>query len=138
VRWEVDVAEKVIHGIAPSFIVRNVPAAVSFYCGKLGFEVVYQEPQEDPFFAIVHRDGAMIFLKAVGVEALPNRQRHEWARWDAYASVPDPDALAAEFAGKGVSFSRPLEDTHEGLRGFEVEDVDGYVLFFGRPGKDAQ
>ncbi len=122
-----------ITSIAPFFIVRNVPAAVSFYCGKLGFEVVHQEPDHEPFFAIVHRDSAMIFLKDVGLEAIPNRKRDPDARLDAYASVPDPDALAAEFASRGVTFSTPLQDTHDGLRGFELEDVDGNVLFFGRP-----
>jgi hypothetical protein len=33
----------------------------------------------------------------------------------------------------GAAFSVPLEDTHDGLRGFEICDPDGYVLFFGRP-----
>jgi hypothetical protein len=27
----------------------------------------------------------------------------------------------------------PLKDTHDGLRGFELKDADGYVFFFGRP-----
>jgi len=54
-------------------------------------------------------------------------------RWDAFVSVTDPDALAAEFAQNGAAFSKPLEDTHDGLRGFEIADPDGYVLFFGRP-----
>ena len=112
---------------------RNVPAALAFYCEKLGFEIEYQEPEHEPFFAIVRRDGAMIFLKAVGVEPLPNGKRHPWARWDAYASAPDPDVLAAEFTSRGVVFSKPLQDTQDGLRGFELEDADGYVLFFGRP-----
>jgi catechol 2,3-dioxygenase-like lactoylglutathione lyase family enzyme len=124
-------AQAVIAGISPSFIVRDVRATVSFYCEKLGFEIEYLEP--DPFFGIVRRDGAMIFVKSVGVEALPNRKRHEWVRWDAYVSVPDPDALAVEFASRRVVFFKPLEDTSDGLRGFEIEDVDGYVLFFGRP-----
>ena len=48
-------------------------------------------------------------------------------------SVPDPDALAAEFTSRGVKFHEPLKDTHDGLRGFEIEDADGYLLFFGRP-----
>jgi catechol 2,3-dioxygenase-like lactoylglutathione lyase family enzyme len=126
-------ARPAINSVSPFFIVRNVPAATSFYCEMLGFKVEFQAPDPDPFFAIVERDGAMIFLKAVGVEPLPNRKRHEWARWDAYVSVPDPDALAVEFTSRGVSFSAPLEDTHDGLRGFELEDRDGYVLFFGRP-----
>ena len=54
-------------------------------------------------------------------------------RWDAYVYAPDPDALAAEFAVHGACFSVPLKDTDDGLRGFEVTDPDGYVLFFGRP-----
>ena len=55
------------------------------------------------------------------------------ARWDAFVHVPDPDALVREFTGRGVVFSAPLADTHDGLRGFEIQDPDGYVLFFGRP-----
>ena len=47
------------------------------------------------------------------------------------------DIVAGEyssaFRGRGVEFSEPLKDTHDGLRGFELEDADGYVLFFGRP-----
>jgi hypothetical protein len=34
--------------------------------------------------------------------------------------------------------TRPLADTQDGLRGFEVEDPDGYVLFFGRPRDQSQ
>jgi hypothetical protein len=47
--------------------------------------------------------------------------------------VPDPDALAAEFTSQGVTVSVPLQDTEEGLRGFELKDTDRYVLFFGCP-----
>ena len=46
---------------------------------------------------------------------------------------PDPDALAAEFLSRHVEFSQPLNDDDDGLRGFELKDADGYVLFFGRP-----
>lgn len=122
-----------ITGISPFFIVTDIEAALSFYRESLGFEVTFREPADDPFFGIVHRGNAMIMLKHVGVKPLPNYQRDPAARWDAYLNVPDPDALAAEFAGRGVVFSEPLKDTHDGLRGFELKDPDGYVLFFGRP-----
>ena len=122
-----------IQGIAPFFIVADLAAAVAFYRDRLGFELVFQGPDDDPFFAIVRRDAAMILLKDVGVEPLPNRRRQPQARWDAYLDVPDPDTLAAELASRGVTFSVPLEDTDDGLRGFELEDADGYVLFLGRP-----
>ena len=51
---------------------------------------------------------------------------------DAYLQVPDPDALAAELSSRNVEFFEPLKDTVDGLRGFELQDADGYVLFFGR------
>lgn len=123
-----------IRGIAPFFIVRNVPVALAFYRDRLGFDVTFQGPADDDiFFGIVQRGGAMIMLKDVGVDSLPNPMREPSARWDAYVDVPDPDSLAAEFASRHVEFSQPLRDTEDGLRGFELKDVDGYVLFFGRP-----
>jgi catechol 2,3-dioxygenase-like lactoylglutathione lyase family enzyme len=120
--------------ISPCFIVSDVETSISFYVDKLGFSVEYAEPPESPFFAIVRRDGAMIFLKAeAGIEPVPNNRRHRHLRLDAYVSSPDPDALYEDFSQRGVPFSKPLCDTHDGLRGFEVTDPDGLVLFFGRP-----
>ncbi len=124
-----------IASMSPFFIVDGVERSIAFYRDRLGFEVTFQEsapPDPAPFFAILRRDGAMLFIKGSG-DPLPNPKRYSWARWDAYLSVPDPDALAAELAAAGVSFSEPLKDTHDGLRGFELRDPDGHVLFFGRP-----
>jgi hypothetical protein len=77
-----------ITGIAPFFIVRNVPAALSFYRDRL------QGPElDDIFFGIVQRGAAMIMFKDVGVEPVPNYTRdikQGIARWDAYLHVPDP------------------------------------------------
>jgi catechol 2,3-dioxygenase-like lactoylglutathione lyase family enzyme len=126
-----------IAGIAPFFIVRNVPAALSFYRERLGFDVTFEGPEpDDIFFGIVRRGAAMIMLKDVGVEPVPNYKRDVekgWARWDAYLNVPDPDALAAEFASRGVEFFQPIQNDDDNLRGFALQDADGYVLYFGRP-----
>ena len=126
-----------ITGISPFFIVSHLRSSLSFYRDRLGFEITFQGPSDDDlFFGIVCRGRAMIMLKDVGVDPLPNYKRDikkGIARWDAYLDVPDPDALAAEFASRNVEFSEPLKDTDDGLRGFELKDADGYVLFFGRP-----
>jgi catechol 2,3-dioxygenase-like lactoylglutathione lyase family enzyme len=123
-----------IVSMSPFFIVASLDRSLAFYRDKLGFEITNQEPPapEDPFFAVLNRDGAMLFVKSSGYP-LSNSKRYSWARWDAYLLVPEPDALAAEFAAKGLTFSDSLKDTHDGLRGFELTDPDGYVLFFGRP-----
>jgi catechol 2,3-dioxygenase-like lactoylglutathione lyase family enzyme len=128
-----------IGGASPFFIVRNVPAALAFYRDQLGFEVTFEGPEpDDIFFGIVQRGRAMLMFKSVGVEPLPNYTRdikQGIARWDAYFYVPDPDALAAEFAARGVEFFESLKNNDDGLRGFEIQDADGYLLYFGRPNK---
>jgi catechol 2,3-dioxygenase-like lactoylglutathione lyase family enzyme len=133
-------AKPEISGIAPFFIVKNVPVSLAFYRDRLGFDIVFQGPSEDDiFFGIVRRGAAMIIVKEIGVDPVPNYTRDikkGIARWDAYLHVPDPDALAAEFSSRNVEFFKTLQDSEggdDGLRGFEVQDADGYVLFFGRP-----
>jgi len=69
--------------------------------------------------------------KEVAVEPVPNYKRKPAFSWDAYIQVADPDALAGEFASRGVRFSVPLEGDDDGSRGFVIEDIDGYGLFFG-------
>jgi hypothetical protein len=96
---------------------------------------VFQGPRDDDvFFGIVRRGGATIIVKDIGVEPVPNSTRDikkGIARWDAFLQVPDPEGLAAEFSSRNVECFRPLSDGDDGLRGFEVKDADGYLLFFG-------
>ncbi len=105
-----------ISSISPFFIVADVTATLSFYRDMLGFEVAFRGPTpDDEFFGIVRRDGAMIMFKALGaisdgkevaVEPVPNYGREPAFSWDAYLEVPDPDALATEFASRGSRASR--------------------------------
>jgi len=126
--------DAIIGAISPSFIVSDVVQTIAFYRDKLGFETRFLAPDQDPFFAIIGRDGAQIFIKSErDVSPVPNHTRHPHLRLDAFVYASYPDALAADFAEHGAEFSVPLEDTHDGLRGFEIRDPDGYVLFFGRP-----
>lgn len=121
--------------ISPSFIVSNLKDSIAFYIDQLGFEVLFIGPNEDPSWAIVGRDNISLFLKAIApdIKPIPNHTRHEWARWDAYISVTNPETLFEEYRSKGVTFHQPLQNDDDHLRGFEVADADGYVLFFGRP-----
>ena len=121
--------------IAPFFIVRDLMASVDFYRDRLGFELSFLGPDDDPYFAIVVRDSISLMLKAVesAVRPTPNSSRDLSARWDAYIHTPDPEALAAEFRSRGVSFRQPLGINSDQLQGFEIADADGYVICFGRP-----
>lgn len=130
--------EKVKVGIAcPLFIVRNVPATLAFYRDELGFEITFEGPERDDiFFGMVECGQAMFMFKDVDMDPVPNHTRdigHGIAPWDAYVYVPDPDALYDEFASRNVEFNTPLGNNSDNLRGFEVKDPNGYVIYFGRP-----
>ena len=127
-----------LNSITPFFIVDDLEATIRFYESRLGFAVRYKgggDGKSSDFWAFVGRDRVMILLKAIApdVHPQPNSSRHEWARWDAYVNVDDPDALYAEFAGRNVEFHQELGDTSDGLRAFEVIDNNGYVICFGTP-----
>jgi hypothetical protein len=121
--------------ICPHFIVKEYRASVDYYREKLGFAAIIEVPKDDPFFAVVERSRVTIALKEIASDILPmpNCSRHEWARWDAFVHTLDPDALYREYCGKGVAVHRPIANLEEGLRAFEIRDINGYVLCFGRP-----
>jgi hypothetical protein len=123
--------------VAPFFIVADIEPAIACYVDRLGFALTFKGPPEDSYFAIVERDSAWFMLKAITpeVQPVPNPSRHGWARWDAFVSVEDPDTLASELAERDVTFETLLSINGDQLRGFEIKDADGYVLFFGRPSR---
>ncbi len=118
--------------ISPFFIVEDLQTSISYYIERFGFQLDFQGPEGDPYYAGVSRDGIGIMLKAILPDVLPqpNHTRHEWARWDAYIYTLDPDALFDEFRQRGASFVKTLSFIDDGLWGFEVTDADGYVLAF--------
>lgn len=124
-----------LNHIFPFFIVGNLKISVSFYVDKLGFEIRHRGPDENPYWAIVGRDSISIMLKEIApdIKPIPNHTRHEWAPWDAYIAAADPDALFEEYRSTGATFNKPIHDNSDNIRGFEIKDADGYVLFFGRP-----
>ena len=118
--------------ITPFFIVKELHTSVAYYRERLGFQLDFQGPDGDVYYAGVSRDGVRIFLKAILPDVLPcpNHTRHPWARWDAYINTLDPDTLFDEFRQRGVSFVKELSFIDDGLWGFEITDADGYVLAF--------
>ena len=127
-----------LNTIAPFFVVDNLRTSLEFYRSKLGFEITHTgggNGDGEGFFGIVQRDGVMVLLKAITpqIHPQPNHSRHKWARWDAYVHTSDPDSLYSEYVANSVPMNRPLADTSDGLRAFEIIDNSGYVICFGRP-----
>jgi len=127
--------DEIVGAASPFFIVGNVIDSSSYYRDKLGFEVRNITPETDPFFAVVARGQCQLLLKEVGneISPLPNRRQHEWAIWDAFVYVSEPALLAADFKSRNTLMHSELQQRDDGLYGFEIQDADGYVLFFGKP-----
>ncbi len=129
-----DAGQRNLTSISPFFIVKDLHASISHYVERFGFQLDFQGPPGDAYYAHVSRDGIGIMLKAIHPDVLPrpNHTRHEWARWDAYIYTLDPDVLFTEFKQRGASFVKELTFIDDGLWGFEVSDADEYVLAFFR------
>ena len=123
-----------LDSISPFFIADSLADTLIFY-EKLGFTPRILAPEENPFFAIIQRDTVEIIVKETSPDTRPqpNSTLHEWARWDAFIRVSDPDSLFSEFKSLSVSFHEELANTDDGLRAFEIKDNNGYILCFAKP-----
>ena len=119
-----------ISQIAPQFFTTDLPATLAFYRDKLGFECLgtWLEP---PVYAIVGRDEHRIHFRLVDTLTPHPNNKYADELLDAYVSIRDVDALYAEYAARGVEFTRPLRDTPWHSREFVVKDCDGRLLAFG-------
>ena len=118
-----------IRQIAPQFFTAHMSATLSYYRDKLGFDCVgtWLDP---PVYAIVSRDERRIHFRLADPPT-PNPDKYGDELLDAYLSIENADALYAEYAARGVEFTRALGDTPWQSREFVVKDCDGRLLAFG-------
>jgi uncharacterized glyoxalase superfamily protein PhnB len=123
--------------IAPVFFSMDIPRTVAWYGERLGFACLGTWPgqgqgneQDPPTYAIVARDGRAIHFRCAEPPT-PNPDKYAEELLDAYLFVEDADALYAEYAGKGLEFTRGLANMPWGSREFVVKDCDGRLLAFG-------
>lgn len=118
-----------IRQIAPQFFSVDLPATLAYYSEKLGFECVgtWQDPPE---YAIVTRDEHRIHFRCAEPPT-PNPEQYDDELLDAYLFIDDADGLYAEYAARGVEFTRALVNTPWHSREFVVKDCDGRLLAFG-------
>ena len=132
-----------MHRTIPALPVREMGAAVGFYVGRLGFEVLHR----DGGFAVLRRDEAVLRLWESSDEAW--RSRGDFAEQpirsgaesfiagtaSARIEVVDVDGLYAELQAAEVlhPVSRDgVDDTDFGTREFATLDQDGNLISFFR------
>ena len=109
------------------YIVRDVDAAISFYCDRLGFREVMHPA---PAFAMLEREGLRLVLSAPGGgpgggQAMPDGRLPEPGGWNRFSlEVSDLAGMTSELRTRGVRFR---SDIIEGVGGRQVvvEDPSG-------------
>ncbi len=125
------------------FEVFDMVASIDFYCGRLGFELVFASPEVEtaegrfPHFARVRRGAAELMLNTAydSNERPPDRSEPRWAgcRYVClYVDCDDVEALHAEFADRGLVVEPPAP-TRYGYLAIEAADPDGHRIIFHRP-----
>jgi len=117
-----------IRRIAPQFFTLDIPRTLAYYKDKLGFACsgTWQDP---PVYAIVTRDQHAIHFRCAA-PPIPNPDKYSDELLDAYLLIDDADSLFAEYASRGVEFTRALANTPWHTREFVLKDCDGRLLAF--------
>src|SRR5262244_1466094 len=118
-----------IRRITPQFFTTDISGTLAYYKDKLGFECVgtWQDP---PVYAIVARDQHAIHFRWPE-PGTPDAEKYSDELLDAYLFIEDADARYAEYAVRGVVFTRELGNVPWHKREFVVKDCDGRLLAFG-------
>ena len=110
--------------------VRNVDAALRYYCEQLGFTLDFRNAQAPDNYAGIRRGNVLLHMQWQSSDAFRDGTAgHLRVRID----VDDPDALYDEYRARGVKeVGPPPEDTSWGTREFAFRDPDGNHLAFFR------
>ncbi len=116
------------------YFVDDLDAAVSFYCGLLGFEAEVRSP---PSFAMLYRGDLRLLLSVPGLpgagRALPDGTLPEPGGWNRIALwVPDLPAAVVALRSEGVRFSDEIV-TGVGVRQAVLHDPSGNLIELFEP-----
>ena len=117
------------------YIVRDVDAALAFYCGQLGFtEVMHPAPA----FAMLTRGDLRLVLSAPnpsggGGQAMPDGRQQEPGGWNRFAiEVDDLEATVERLRRAGASFRNQIVSGAGGKQ-ILVEDPSGNPIELFQP-----
>lgn len=108
--------------------VRDVEAALRYYCDQLGFTVDFRNAEAPHNYAGIRRGNVLLHMQWQSADAFrQGTAGHLRVRID----VDDPDALYNEYHARDVAgLGTAPEDTGWGTREFALRDPDGNHLAF--------
>ncbi len=128
----------VIHGLCPLLQVFDMPRALAFYRGVLGFQIVTQDRPGDDCDWVLLRWGAAELMLNTAYETDDRPEEPDIIRMFAhtdttlYLNTPDVDVLYAELQQRGVAFAPPVVREY-GMKQLMIHDPDGFGICFQWP-----
>ena len=132
-----------VTGITTLISVFDMPEAIRFYCGVLGFEVVSSSPEinaaEGRYFhwAWLRLDSVELMLNTA-YDANERPEVRDTARWSGHADTclyigcPDVDAAYEHLTSRGLELNPPAVAPY-GMKQLHVRDPNGYQLYLQTP-----
>jgi catechol 2,3-dioxygenase-like lactoylglutathione lyase family enzyme len=132
-------------GLTPLIQVHDMPEAIRFWCGTLGFELVSSSPEIDApegryfHWALLRQGAAELMLNTVydeGERPAARDAARESGHRDTclYIGCADVDALHAELTSRGLRLEPPVT-AYYGMRQIYLRDPDGFELCFQTPAR---
>jgi glyoxylase I family protein len=130
-------------GLTPLIQVYDMPEAIDFYCGTLGFEIGASSPEvEAPEGRYFH----WAWLRLGGADLMLNTAYDEGERPEArdqgrssghgdtclFIACPDVDAAFEHLRAKGVELDPPRVAPY-GMKQLHLTDPDGYGICLQQP-----
>ncbi len=126
--------------LVPELYCSDFNRSLAFYTQQLGFQILYQRPEDK--FAYLSREGAEVMIEELGVGRnwITAELKPPFGRgMNLQIAVSDVVKLYNSLQNSGVAFFLPLEekwyrrdDVFVGNHQFIVQDPDGYLLRFAQ------
>ena len=119
-------SEKLFSHASPVWPVKDIYQSLDYYKNQLGFKVKFT--WEDPItYAVIKRDGISIHLTTDD-----DATKNDIPKTALFIFVHDVDKVYDEFLKKDIKIIAPIGNRDYGMRDFDIEDIDGYRLIFGK------
>jgi catechol 2,3-dioxygenase-like lactoylglutathione lyase family enzyme len=124
------------NAMVPELAVRNCRDSLAFYCGVLGFKIVYERPEDG--FAFLQLGQAQLMIDQIGAgRTFGNIGTRLGQGLNLQITVPLLDPLLGALGKAGIALFLGPEvqsyrrgDSHLLQHQFVVADPDGYLLRF--------
>lgn len=121
-------------GVGVRYVIDDVPAAIAFYTGLLGFSLLFDA---SPAFAALSRDGVRLLLSgdgSSGKRPLPDGCKQEPGGWNRlHIQVADLESEVERLRAAGVRFRTPEIVTGPGGAQVILDDPSGNPIELFEP-----